>query len=377
MFYWAFAALSVLGEHDAVVGYRERLVATVRPMQHPEGGFGGGAGQMAHLAPTYAVILALAMVGGEEALGLVDRRALWRWLGRLKQADGGFQMAIGGEEDVRGAYCAMVAISLLNLPLDLPRNSPAWSREGDTLLTGLPEWIARCQSFEGGIAERPDSEAHGGYAFCALASLCIMGEPHVILPRYLDIPRLISWLSARQYAPEGGFAGRTNKLVDGCYSHWVGGCWPLVQACLDGPSLYSPGSAPVAPTPSVGSLYSREGLIRYVLCCCQDRSKKGGLRDKPGANSDGYHSCYVLAGLGSAQTKWHFYSLKDLSSNDMSSEPQHAGQLMAGYQWAPEQIVEEGQVFDEVDRVEALDPVFVVPAGVAERTRKWFEVRRF
>jgi len=45
----------------------------------------------------------------------------------------------------RGAYCAMVAISLLNLPLDLPRDSPAWSREGDTLLTGLPEWIGRCK----------------------------------------------------------------------------------------------------------------------------------------------------------------------------------------------------------------------------------------
>jgi protein farnesyltransferase subunit beta len=73
----------------------------VRPMQHPEGGFGGGAGQMAHLAPTYAVILALSMVGGDEALELVDRRAMWRWLGRLKQADGGFQMAVGGEEDVR------------------------------------------------------------------------------------------------------------------------------------------------------------------------------------------------------------------------------------------------------------------------------------
>lgn len=61
----------------------------------------------------------------------------------------------------------------------------------------------------------------------------------------------------------------------------------------------------------------------------------------------------------------------------MSSGTQQAGQLMAGYQWAPERIVEEGQVFDEVDRVEALDPVFVVPAGVAERTRKWFEIRRF
>jgi protein farnesyltransferase subunit beta len=44
-----------------------------------------------------------------------------------------------------GAYCAVVAITLLNLPLDLPRESPAWSREGDTLLTGLPEWLARCK----------------------------------------------------------------------------------------------------------------------------------------------------------------------------------------------------------------------------------------
>jgi protein farnesyltransferase subunit beta len=50
---------------------------------------------------------------------------------------------------------------------------------------------------------------------------------------------------------------------------------------------------------------------------------------------------------------------------------------MAGYQWTPTPIVEEGQVFDEVDRVEALDPVFVVPVGVADRTRSWFEGKGF
>jgi protein farnesyltransferase subunit beta len=96
--------------------------------------------------------------------------------------------------------------------------------------------------------------------------------------RYIDVPRLISWLSARQYAPEGGFSGRTNKLVDGCYSHWVGGCWPLLEACLNGPS--HPAGQQAA-TNSVGNLYSREGLIRYILCCCQDLTKRGGLRDKP------------------------------------------------------------------------------------------------
>lgn len=85
----------------------------------------------------------------------------------------------------------------------------------------------------------------------------------------------MSWLSARQYAPEGGFAGRTNKLVDGCYSHWVGGCWPLLEASISGPQTIDNLTKPAI----TGSLFSREGLVRYVLSCCQAES--GGLRDKP------------------------------------------------------------------------------------------------
>ena len=56
---------------------------------------------MSHLAPTYAIVLALAIVGGEEALDIIDRRAMWKWLGALKQLDGGFQVSVGGEEDIR------------------------------------------------------------------------------------------------------------------------------------------------------------------------------------------------------------------------------------------------------------------------------------
>jgi protein farnesyltransferase subunit beta len=99
LMYWALAALSTLGED--VSSYRERVAATARTMQNPTGGFGGGNGQMSHLAPSYAVMLSLATVGGEEALSLIDRRAMWEWLGALKQPDGGFQMSVGGEEDVR------------------------------------------------------------------------------------------------------------------------------------------------------------------------------------------------------------------------------------------------------------------------------------
>lgn len=99
MFYWALAGLATMGED--VTGYAARLAATVRPLQNAGGGFGGGHGQTSHLAPTYAVLLALAMVGGSEALEVVDRKAMWRWLSELKQRDGGYQMAVGGEEDVR------------------------------------------------------------------------------------------------------------------------------------------------------------------------------------------------------------------------------------------------------------------------------------
>lgn len=99
MFYWALAALAAMGAD--VSEYRERLISTVLPIQNATGGFGGGNGQMSHLAPTYAVLLSLVTVGGEEALDLIDRKAMWKWLCTLKQPDGGFQMCLGGEEDVR------------------------------------------------------------------------------------------------------------------------------------------------------------------------------------------------------------------------------------------------------------------------------------
>ena len=92
-----------------------------------------------------------------------------------------------------------------------------------------------------------------------------------MLNRHLDLPALIHWLSSRQQAPEGGFAGRANKLVDGCYNHWVGGCWALVEAALQIPGTTDRSVAK--------GLWSREGMVRYILCACQ--GKFGGLRDKP------------------------------------------------------------------------------------------------
>ena len=247
-------------------------VQDIRTLQNRTGGFGGGHGHYSHLAATYAAFLSIALVGGDHVYGLINRRAMWHWLGRLKQPSGGFQICEGGEEDVRGALCALVITSLLSLPNELPPDSPARAAGLETFTDGLGKYLSRCQTYEGGVSSSPGNEAHGAYAFCAIACLCLLGPPETTLQTYLDVESLIAWLSSRQYAPEGGLAGRTNKLVDGCYSHWIGSCWPLVQASLNGPLISSDQG-------KIGDLYSAEGLARYVLCCCQ--AEHGGLRDKP------------------------------------------------------------------------------------------------
>lgn len=58
------------------MGTFRRVMQTFMPMQNRDGGFGGGHGQMSHCAASYAAILSLAMVGGKEALDMIDRRAL-------------------------------------------------------------------------------------------------------------------------------------------------------------------------------------------------------------------------------------------------------------------------------------------------------------
>lgn len=363
--YWCLNSLALLGE-DVTETYAARVADTARSMQNPEGGFGGGHSQTSHLATAYATVLSLALVGTEDALAVIDRRAMWKWLCSLKQPDGGFRMSVGGEEDVRGAYCAAILITLLNLPLDLSRDSEAYARDpGANLFTKLGDYVRRCQTFEGGISGQPDAEAHGAYAFCALACLSLLGSPDEMIPKYLNVPRLISWLSSRQNAPEGGFSGRTNKLVDGCYSHWVGGCWPLIEACLRGPIAAS-AAASAAPEP----MFNREGLIRYIHCCCQDQSKRGGLRDKPGKMSDAYHSCYVLSGLSSAENRWQLISPDPTSVGDDGDGGDVA--LAAAPRWAVWPYQGEEEVFDDDDRVAPVHPIYVIPEDKVASAQAYF-----
>ena len=54
----------------------QSVTQTLAATQNPDGGFGGGHGQDSHAATSYAAVLSLALVGGADALNVVDRKAL-------------------------------------------------------------------------------------------------------------------------------------------------------------------------------------------------------------------------------------------------------------------------------------------------------------
>ena len=231
----------------------ERTLETLKSFQVAgEGGFCGGdhkfTAHLAHLAPTYASILSLAILEDPRAYSIIDIPSLRSFLKRLKTTEGAFRMhAVDGEIDVRAVYCAVVAGKLTD----------CWD---DELEEGVVAWIATCQSWEGGFGGVPGAEAHGGYTFCAVAALSLLLPPNEF-SKFVRVDDLIFWLTSQQSQQIGGFRGRTHKLVDGCYSFWQAGAF----ACL-----------------GVGNLIDSLSLQQYILIGCQEETCRGGLRDKPG-----------------------------------------------------------------------------------------------
>jgi protein farnesyltransferase subunit beta len=331
------------------------------------GGFGGGPGQIPHAATTYAAVLALVILATSDASSGSDssnvgndatnynelanddyelvraaalqvlqgaRLPLYVWMNSLLQdasqstdyinTEGGFRMHDDGEIDVRATYCLVSVARLLRIDLTL------WQHPS------IPAFVARCQTHEGGFGGLPFAEAHGGYTFCAVAALALLGKLHTV--RTDD---LLHWLVHRQMSFEGGFQGRTHKLVDGCYSFWQGSAATIVsqfvhhvekntesdttaadtdpwitsneetksvsiqttsgeEAGEDIKVDASTTAAPILPPPLPLPLLFDDGMLeRYILLCAQN--VHGGLRDKPSKRRDYYHTCYNLSGLSVAQ----------------------------------------------------------------------------
>ena len=267
--FWILHALDLLGARSLIEDeFAPGVISFLSDCQDQEtGGFGGGPSQLPHLATTYAAVAALVTIGSDQALSVIKVNKMRNFLHRMKDtSSGGFRMHEEGETDVRGTYCAIAVASILQI-LD------------DTMTDKVGEYVKSCQTYEGGIAGEPGMEAHGGYSYCGLASLAILG----IAQDYLDLDAFLDWLCRRQMCYEGGFQGRANKLVDSCYTFWQGACFPLLSEIFRSDTVFvNQGPAQL-----------------YVLLACQCPS--GGLRDKPGKNPDFYHSCYSLSGLSVLQ----------------------------------------------------------------------------
>ncbi|RVE40150.1 hypothetical protein evm_015199 [Chilo suppressalis] len=140
----------------------------------------------------------------------------------------------------------------------------------------------------------PGMEAHGGYAFCGLASLALLNRTALC-----DIDGIAEVVCFNRQMKSGreDFQGRTNKLVDGCYSFWQGAAFPIISAILSQDSKEM-----------IESVFFNQGALQeYIINCCQAR--EGGLIDKPGKFRDIYHTCYTLSGLSVAQ---HGTGLQDI-----------------------------------------------------------------
>jgi len=258
-----------------------------------------------HCATTYAAILALCIIAtttkttGNNEITEVAKRArkymkdiqqpLSEWFSQLLEPElGGYRMHVGGEVDVRATYTIVTVAKLLHLPLS-QLESPI-----------VISFLQACQTYEGGFGGEPGSEAHGGYTFCAIAALQLLGY---LNDDTVDLSALRGWLVRRQMAYEGGFQGRCNKLVDGCYSFWQGSALAILSSKNRGKvdkdpwlsQLNKEGKAEHVPK----MLFDEGMLQRYILLCAQDVN--GGLRDKPSKPRDFYHSCYNLSGLSVSQ----------------------------------------------------------------------------
>lgn len=227
MAYWNLNALELLDHPKFNIHAKPEiipgLIKFLSCCQSKTGGFCGGQYQLPHVASTYAAVLAICTIGTEEAYNIIDRKKLYDFLLSVRNPErkGSFLMHVKGECDMRGTYIAMVIADILNILTD-------------ELKDGVGDYIASCQTYEGGICTSgPMEEAHGGLTYCGFAALCCIREE-----KKIDLNRLLYWAVQRQMKDEGGFNGRTNKVVDACYAFWQCAVFKLINLVTDNACAY-------------------------------------------------------------------------------------------------------------------------------------------
>lgn len=279
--YWILQSLDLLKNSLKDVineDLSNSIIKTLESCSSLLGGFGGGPGQMPHVACTFAAINSFIIL---DEVNLIEVDKVLTFLRNLfNRNNGSFRVSEGGESDCRAIYCALSTATLLG-------GMDFLFEGGQNDIQKCLDFISSCQSFDGGFGATPSTEGHMGYSYCALASICILleysskkGWNNISIHGKIDLLSLFRWAQSLQCPITNGFRGRTHKLVDGCYSFWGGSLFALGRrvALLEGSKL--PKQLFMMPNP--------EGLQNFILKCCQSGNDAcgggggGGLRDKPG-----------------------------------------------------------------------------------------------
>ena len=246
--FWIINNILMLKDHNEIDHeLKLKIVEFLKDFQHEDGGFRASPKGEAEIIATYGAVMSIVNLGIPEAYDIIDIPKMKNYL--LKMKNNNFNNKESASFDKNGDFLLDKEnkngkkIYNLAYPGNFHNslNIDLWSLrsaitvasilnlvnfddiDNDPLTKGVVEYIKNCQTFEGGLGPEPFCEAHGGYTYCGIATLVLLKKLNKI-----DVNSLLRWLVNKQMIKEGGFSGRTNKLVDCCYSFWVGSIFNLL-----------------------------------------------------------------------------------------------------------------------------------------------------
>lgn len=138
----------------------------------------------------------------------INKKKLMEFFQGLSGDDGGYHEFLKNgkdtKSDARFTYCVVAVSKILQLEVCSEK---------------VAMFLETTKSFDGGYGVMKNAESHGGYTFCAIATLFILQK----LPQ--NCSDVVKWCVMRQ---RKGFCGRVNKEADTCYSFWIGGTLKLL-----------------------------------------------------------------------------------------------------------------------------------------------------
>lgn len=252
--YWGVMALATMGSLESLP--KDEVVKFVMQCFDSEaGGFAPFPGHDAHVLTTLSGLQILLIYNEMEALSSVQKSQIVNFILCLKLEDGGWQGDRFGEIDTRFVFAALYSLSILDSMTEEVANSAL-------------AFIFDCQNFDGGFGMFPVAESHAAQVYTCMGALALCDR----LAQVSD--RTASWLSERQVLPSGGFNGRPEKLPDLCYSWWV-----MLSLCI-----------------LQKATWIDAAKLEHFILECQDL-EDGGFADRPGNQTDVYHTCFSICGL--------------------------------------------------------------------------------